>query len=57
MGTAIHFDATHGFDTRTACGKSTHLYADAMRRSPIRVSVNGQLVTCKSCRKVLDKQR
>lgn len=57
MSNAIHFDTTHGFDTRTACGKSTHVYADAMRRNPIQTTRDTNRVSCKSCRKVLDKQR
>ena len=56
MSNAIHFDASYGFDTRTACKKSTHLYADAMRRNPIQITRDTNRVTCKSCRKALDKQ-
>ena len=56
MNNVTHLDTTHGFDTRTACGKSTHIYADAMRRNPIQITRDANRVSCKRCRKVLDQR-
>ena len=55
MSNVTHFDASYGFDARTACKKSTHIYADALRRTPIKITKNTNAVTCKACRKALDK--
>ena len=56
MGNVTHFDASYGFDTRTACKKSTHIYADALRSTPIKLTKNVYAVTCKVCRKAIDKK-
>lgn len=48
-----HFDASWGFETRTACGRSTHLY---VVNRPKNLTKNTREVTCISCQKKMPQK-
>lgn len=50
---ATHYDASAGLDTRTACGKSLHGWANISRCAPIQFTTDTGEVTCKRCLKIL----
>ena len=43
----VHFDNSWGFDLRTACGRSLHVY---YVKRPALASQNWNEVTCLACR-------